>query len=377
MTQRRRPSGALALAAFEGHPHGLLVLGPDGTPIGGNPAADALLGRGGDVVGPLPSTRRLLEHSLTGKGAAPEVRVELPEGAAADAAWITAARLPGARVLLVLRPVGRDDDQAPSPASQAKAPLRIFVLGRTRVEIGAEAIGGRWLENRAGEVLKYLVATRYRPVSADEIAEELGSEVGARSVQGVRYFIHALRTRLEPSRPPRGESSFVCSTRGGYVLDSDRVWVDADEFEGAVTAGRAAGDAHLAQAHFARACELYRGDFLADEPYAEWATAERDRLRALTGEALRALAASAEGGGDLDAAARHLERLTALEHFDVDVHRALIALCLRRGRRSEALRRYASLRRRLLATFGEDLDFTLADLAGEWERDSVSHAARA
>jgi hypothetical protein len=45
------------------------------------------------------------------------------------------------------------------------------------------------------------------------------------------------------------------------------------------------------------------------------------------------------------------------------VHRGLLVLHLRRGRYSEALRCYEALRRRMLTTFGEELDFALPDLA--------------
>ncbi|MDX6728128.1 MAG: hypothetical protein QOK49_2933, partial [Baekduia sp.] len=50
------------------------------------------------------------------------------------------------------------------------------------------------------------------------------------------------------------------------------------------------------------------------------------------------------------------------EPFDGDVHRELLTVLLRRGRRSEALRRYEMLRRRMLSTFDETLDFSLAQL---------------
>jgi DNA-binding SARP family transcriptional activator len=108
---------------------------------------------------------------------------------------------------------------------------------------------------------------------------------------------------------------------------------------------------------------MYRGDFLADEPYAEWALPERDRLRDLAGSALRILAEIETRQDDLARATATLIRLTELEPFDIDVHRELFALLLRRGRRSETLRRYETLRRRMLATFDEQLDFSLSQLS--------------
>ena len=108
--------------------------------------------------------------------------------------------------------------------------------------------------------------------------------------------------------------------------------------------------------------ELYRGDFLADEPYAEWALHERDRLRDLVAGALRTLAEIETRRDDLPAATATLVRLSELEPFDIDVHRELFSLLLRRGRRSETLRRYETLRRRMLSTFDEPLDFSLSQL---------------
>lgn len=66
--------------------------------------------------------------------------------------------------------------------------------------------------------------------------------------------------------------------------------------------------------------------------------------------------------GNYARAAAHLSRLAKLQPFDVEVHREVIAMCLRRGRKSEALRRYSTLRARMQRQFDEELDFTIAEL---------------
>jgi DNA-binding SARP family transcriptional activator len=109
---------------------------------------------------------------------------------------------------------------------------------------------------------------------------------------------------------------------------------------------------------------LYRGDLFTENLYAEWALEERDRLRELAGRGLRALVEIARGAGDLDRAAPHARRLAAMEPFDMDVQREFIEICMRRGRRSEAMRRYAIVRKRIKREFGQDPDFTLGDLRG-------------
>jgi DNA-binding SARP family transcriptional activator len=375
----------LAATVFERYPHGVLVVDEGGRVLAHNAAARVLLGSTarrleGDKPGlacellgchrpgtPLEGVC-LFDQVRTSDGPLPEFRVELPEEGAADAAWVTAAPLTedGRLSVVELRPARADDRRRRADPHWAPAPrLRIMTLGRTRVESSEGDLSGSWLEHRAGQVLKLLVTERQRTLFADEIADALWPDASLRSLQGVRYYVHALRGHLEPDRPPRAPSAFVLHARGGYTLDLRHVEVDADEFERKVRAGldaMARGDADGAKAQLRAALELYGGDFLADEPYAEWAVAERDRLRQLAGRALRTLADADDATDDLDDAADSLERLVTMEPYDLDVHRRLLALCLRRGRRTDAVRRYTALRRRMMTVFGEDLDFTLADL---------------
>jgi DNA-binding SARP family transcriptional activator len=150
------------------------------------------------------------------------------------------------------------------------------------------------------------------------------------------------------------------------MIDSDRLALDVDAFEAKAVAGLAAAEqSHPARAErkLAGALDLYRDDFLPNQPYAEWAFAEREYLRNLAGRAMRACGQLALRAGRPDDAAAHFQRLARLEPFDTDVQQQLIEVLLRRGRRSEAMRHYEALRLRMLRAFGDEPDFDLADIA--------------
>jgi DNA-binding SARP family transcriptional activator len=127
-------------------------------------------------------------------------------------------------------------------------------------------------------------------------------------------------------------------------------------------AARGRGENDVAELALTRAVALYRGDFLSDEPYAEWAFAERDHLRDLAGQALRGLVDIKLAVGDLEAATEQMHRLAELEPLDLDVQRELLALLLRRNRHAEVHRRHEIVKRRWRRAFGEDPPFELADL---------------
>jgi DNA-binding SARP family transcriptional activator len=376
----------LAIRVLDSYPYGIIVARRDGSVLAHNPAAARLLGALAERLhdpndrvlcdildcraeaAPLDGLS-LIHRAVAERRVLPEVRVDLPPGTTAPAAWITVAPLTDSDDLVIaeLRPGRAHDRRRRTTPHWTSGPrLNIHALGRTRIESAEGPIGGQWLENRAGQMLKYLIAERHRVVYPDEIVETLWEDARLRSVPGVRYYIHQLRQHLEPDRPGRGQSSFIGRLEGGYILRRERVTVDVDDFERHITTGLAAADAgddDRARTELDHGLALYGGDFLADEPYAEWAIPERDRLRSVAANALRVLAELRLANNDLTAAANDLERLAELEPYDPEVHRTLITLALRRGRRTDAVRRYNALRRRMIATFGEDLDFTLADIA--------------
>jgi DNA-binding SARP family transcriptional activator len=369
--QGRRAGKALLADVFDLFPYAVMVCDRAGRVVATNRQLREIVARGGEADGVAASCCSLLgcgrpgplqgscltTLALDGGEPLPEVRLEGPDWPG-RAFWVTAAPLyeDGSHVVFALRP-----DRRPS---QATRQLHIFALGELRIETPEGPLSGDWLEQRPGQLLRVLVCERHRVAPADAIAEAIWPHAGPAAANTVRHFVHALREKLEPRRPKHGESCSVVCRRGGYALRSEYVWIDADEFEqeaGEGLAALAAGDRVLAHAHLGRAVALYQGDFLSDEPYAEWTFLERERLRAIACNALRALAELHVDHSEV--AAKYLERLADMEPYDDDVQRQLISAWLRLGRKSRAARHYHTFRVRMLHEFGERPEFELSDLA--------------
>ena len=367
-------------------PYGVVIVEPGGSIRAGNPMACGYfpaLAEGQDARcdelfncsapgGPC-ADGCLAQRAIEAGEALPEIRLDTAQAGAVSALWVTATPLDEGRVLMHLRPGDARDRRRRSDPHWISGPrIRIAAFGRTHVDAPEGPIGGKWLQQRPGHVLKYLVAERNRVVHAEEIAEALWPGAGPTALNNVRHFIHSLRDKLEPDRPKRAPSSFIVAVQGGYAIDRRRVQIDADDFEADVDAGIQAarrGEAETAETKLRAALEFYRGDFLADEPYAEWAYPERDRLRGMATDALRTLATLFAKRDNIAGAAELLEQLAELEPYDADVHKQLLTAWLRLGRRTEASRRYTAFRMRMLREFGEEPDFDLAEL-------TVTNAAR-
>ncbi|MDX6635782.1 MAG: hypothetical protein QOF06_1985 [Solirubrobacterales bacterium] len=326
-------------------------------------------------LGPMMDGACLAEQALEAETELPEIRFDIERERNKTAAWVMVSTLgtDNPRVVFHLRPGSRGDRRrrvepqwAGSMSSPERADLQISTLGELEVEGKQGPVNGDWLEQRPGQLFKYLICERRRVVTSEQVAEALWPDAGIEEGRSrMRYNVHALRERLEPERKHRSPARFVVARRGGYVFDTSGAWIDVDVFEREAEAGLAAFRRtrhEQAAEHLSSALRLYKGDFLADDPYAEWAMEEQERLRNLAGQVLRAQARIDIELGRLEAAAGHVLRLTELEPFDGDVQQLLIEICLRRGRRSEAHRRYLRFKNRMVSTFETEPDFGLSDV---------------
>ncbi len=370
-----------AAAIYERLPYGLVVVDGQGNVLSANRAAVEMSWRSGNAAPPTachevyacrqadgPCHHGCLAQRAAQEGETlPEIRINTLPGGPVSAVWVTATPLEiGTGVLLHLRPGDARDRRRRSDPHWIKGPeLTIKALGRIRVDSREGPLGGNWLQQRPGQILKYLICERDRVVQADEIAEALWPYGGRQALSSVRHFIHGLRDKLEPGRSRRDATPFIVTVRGGYAINRRHVRIDADVFTQAARDGLSAaerGEGDRAYELLELAMSLYRGDLFEDEPYSEWVMPERDRLRAMATGGLRALARISLARGEEATAVKHLDRLAEFEPFDSDVQRELMRVLLDSGRRSEAMRRYSTFRARLAKEFETEPGFTLAEL---------------
>ena len=101
-----------------------------------------------------------------------------------------------------------------------------------------------------------------------------------------------------------------------------------------------------------RAAELWGGDPLPEERYADWAAVFRERLIDRYADVLSALADACEAQDDRPAAQAAARRLVELDPLDEAAHRRAMLAYARAGRRAHALRQYLECRKQLVDELG-------------------------
>ena len=149
---------------------------------------------------------------------------------------------------------------------------------------------------------------------------------------------HSLRTGLAELRLALSPvPSCLIERRDAVGLHPDAVEVDVLRFEHLLANGTPSA--------LEEATALYRGDLLeglrvVEAPFEEWLMGERERLRELALEALAQILTGHVKAGALARAVQTALRLVALDPLQESVHRTLMRLYRRLGRRGAGLRQY-------------------------------------
>jgi len=167
-------------------------------------------------------------------------------------------------------------------------------------------------------------------VPTDALMEALWPEEDpALSIQCLRAATSVLRRTLEPDLPCRMSSAYLRSNDGRYALTlGEGGFFDVAEFArnfDIATELDHAGDGAGAASAYRTAINLYRGDFLEDEPYAEWAFRRRERLRERFARALIRLCEFQLAHGDVAEATDLAVRVLETDPADEPSYRLIIA----------------------------------------------------
>ncbi len=249
---------------------------------------------------------------------------------------------------------GRDRSTSSSRSPSTPPPLRVRALGAFVVWRGDESIPSeRWSRPTVTLLFKSLLSAPGRRLTRDGAIDLLwpdaDPDAGANSL---RVATHRLRTVLDLPGAS-ASASYLRAEQGLFVLDPHAVgtgsaWLDADAFGQAARAALAGRDSALCQA----VLDLYGGEYLPDDRYADWAIVRREELWTQHRELLFHLALLSAETGQREGARRSLRALLASDPCHEEGARLLMRLLADDGARSEALRVYDVLVRALRDDLG-------------------------
>lgn len=247
----------------------------------------------------------------------------------------TATRLGARGLVAAARDLGRVVDPDRS--------VRIRTLGGFGVDRDGEPVPlTAWQSKKARDLLKILVARRGSAVPREELLEALWpGEPATRTSNRLSVALSTLRAVLEPTGRT-SDSPVVVADRLSVRLDRARVEIDVEQFLADAEEGlwlARASDPAAAEV-LARAEAAYLGEVLPEDAYDEGLARLRDEARVAFLAVARALARLAEGSGHPGAAARHYQRLLAVDPFDEAAHLGLVSALSLEGHHGEARRVY-------------------------------------
>lgn len=228
------------------------------------------------------------------------------------------------------------------------------MLGAFRVWRGDEEIAPReWQRDKARQLFQLLLTQRGRWLQRDEIVDRLWPNLTPEAAaRDFKVALNALNKAIEPNRSTEEAFAFVVRDGTAYRLRPEAdVWLDAIEFDRACETGLRSNDHDQAIEHLQAALKWYRGDYLPDALYDDWASDERERLLSLYLRAADKLAVLLIERGVYDEALDICQAILTRDVCWERAYRLMMTAYARQGNRPLALRAY----RRCVSTLHDEL----------------------
>jgi predicted ATPase/DNA-binding SARP family transcriptional activator len=248
--------------------------------------------------------------------------------------------------------------------------LQVRALGAFEVHFDGRAIPDEgWRSRKAGSLLKVLLAAPTFALPREQVEELLWPEAEAGPARrNLNNALYTLRKLLGT------DAGSLVKLEGEVVrlsAPTEPNWFDALAFETSARSALAGRDALACRAALAR----YTGEYLPEDPYAEWSFGRRDALRDLYLALLLHLADLAGAQGEINEAEQCLRTALAQDKCHEEATARLMALLAASGRRAEGLRAYEDLAGALARELGVAPSHDLAALRAQLAAEEIAPTA--
>lgn len=230
--------------------------------------------------------------------------------------------------------------------------LRIHLFGYFEMIIDGRVLSAQdWQSQQTQTIGKILIANRGKVVTSEQLIEILWPDDPFETARRrLHVRISQLRSLLQDKK------SLVQTVHGGYISQPDETcWLDVDQFQFYLEEGATLQEQSRqieAVKVFEQARELYRGDLLAEDLYAEWTFHQRESLRETFINLLLELSESYAQQGRYRLAIARTRQALAKDPLRETIYVRLMLYHYYAGERDQSLRIYEQCKEMLHTELG-------------------------
>lgn len=254
------------------------------------------------------------------------------------------------------------------------AVLQIQVLGHFNVRHQQKLL--EWPTQKSKALFQILLIEPGRLIPTDQLLEYLWPDLPPiKAKNNLWVTVSQLRRVLEPSLPARARSAYIGKKGEGYYFNTESdYWLDCESFAKNLIVSQSGTNLNDSISAWEAAHSLYRGDYMEDEPYAEWVQSTRMQWQRRYQQLLTNLTDAYGKNGSFDRAITHCRTILALDKTNENAYRLLMRCHASLGERGAALNVYNEAVQTLQDEIGVDpmpetmeLARQIEQLEGDWK----------
>ncbi|QRN82602.1 tetratricopeptide repeat protein [Chloroflexota bacterium] len=249
--------------------------------------------------------------------------------------------------------------------------LRIHLLGHFEISVSGRGLSAQdWQSQQTQTIGKILFTNRGKVVTGEQLIEILWPN---EPVESARRRLHVrisqLRSLLQDNK------SLIQTVHGGYLFQPDETCcLDVEQFQAHLAEGarlQEQGQQIEAIGVLEQARELYRGDLLAEDLYADWTYHQREALRETFITLLIELSECYAQQGRYRLAIARTRQALAKDPLRETIYVRLMLYHYYAGERNQSLRVYDQCKQMLIGELGVDPLKSTVDLYNKIQKGNL------